>query len=60
MQAARSRKRAFFLLLVACCLLLALRPSAQALPRPLGRISDFANVIDPATEGDLDRRIALL
>jgi len=60
MQAASSRKRAFFLLLVACCLLLALRPSAQALPRPLGRISDFANVIDPATEADLDRRIDLL
>ncbi len=60
MYVASSRKRAFFLLLATCYLLLALRPSAQTLPRPLGRISDFANVIDPATEADLDHRIDLL
>lgn len=31
--------------------------SAQALPKPAGRITDLAGVIDPATETDLDRRI---
>ena len=34
--------------------------SAQAqgtLPKPGGRVSDFANVIDAATEADLDRRL---
>jgi len=31
--------------------------SAQSLPKPAGRIADLANVIDAATEADLDRRL---
>ena len=33
---------------------------AQSLPKPAGRINDFANVIDSATEVELDRRLDLL
>jgi uncharacterized protein len=42
-----------------CVLLLAaVTVSAQgALPKPAGRVTDLANVIDPATEADLDRRL---
>ena len=31
--------------------------AAQTLPKPAGRIADLANVIDAATEADLDRRL---
>src|SRR5436190_6733452 len=31
--------------------------AAQTLPKATGRVNDFANVIDPATEADLDRII---
>ena len=31
--------------------------AAQELPKPTGRITDLANVIDAATEADLDRRL---
>jgi uncharacterized protein len=31
--------------------------AAQTLPKPSGRITDLANVIDAATEADLDRRL---
>jgi uncharacterized protein len=31
--------------------------AAQSLPKPAGRIADLANVIDAATEADLDRRL---
>ncbi len=31
--------------------------AAQTLPKPAGRVTDLANVIDPATEADLDRRL---
>lgn len=31
--------------------------AAQGLPKPAGRITDLANVIDAGTEADLDRRI---
>jgi uncharacterized protein len=34
--------------------------AAQTLPKPTGRIADLANVIDPATEADLDRRLDVL
>ena len=37
--------------------LLTCAASAQSLPRPAGRINDFAGVIDAATEADLDRRL---
>ena len=33
---------------------------AQTLPTPSGRVTDLANVIDPATEADLDRRLDAL
>jgi uncharacterized protein len=46
-------------LLRAVCLVLAgvLSAHAQTLPKPSGRIADLANVIDEATEADLDRRL---
>jgi uncharacterized protein len=34
--------------------------AAQTLPKPAGRITDLANLIDPATEADLDRRLDAL
>ena len=34
--------------------------ATQSLPRPAGRIADLANVIDAATEADLDHRLDLL
>lgn len=34
--------------------------AAQTLPKPAGRVTDLANVIDPATEADLDRRLDAL
>jgi uncharacterized protein len=30
---------------------------AQTFPKPNGRVNDFANVIDPVTEAEIDRRI---
>jgi uncharacterized protein len=46
---------------VACLVVLATAGSAAArpepLPSPLGFVSDFANVIDPATKARLERRI---
>jgi uncharacterized protein len=30
---------------------------AQSFPKPAGRVSDFANVIDPATEAAIDRQL---
>lgn len=46
-------------MLLATCYLLLLAPaaSAQTFPRPTGRISDFAGVIDPATEAQIDQRL---
>lgn len=34
--------------------------AAQSLPQPVGRVNDFANVIDPATEAEIDRRLEQL
>ena len=31
--------------------------AAQQLPKPTGRVNDFANVIDAATEAEIDRRL---
>jgi uncharacterized protein len=31
--------------------------AAQSLPKPAGRVTDLAGVIDPATEADLDQRL---
>jgi uncharacterized protein len=44
---------------IALCLFLlgAASIAAQTLPKPAGRITDLANVIEPATEADLDRRL---
>jgi uncharacterized protein len=33
---------------------------AQTFPKPAGRVNDFANVIDAATEAEIDRRLDLL
>ena len=42
----------------ACAVLIsAVAIAAQTLPKPAGRVTDLANVIDPATEADLDRRL---
>ncbi len=46
--------RAFVLLALGVSL------SAQTFPKPTGRINDFANVIDSATEADIDRQLDLL
>jgi uncharacterized protein len=37
--------------------LLAALAAAQTFPKPTGRVNDFANVIDPATEAEIDRRL---
>jgi uncharacterized protein len=44
---------------LAFCLLVfgAVSIAAQTLPKPAGRITDLADVIDAATEADLDRRL---
>jgi uncharacterized protein len=34
--------------------------SAQTFPKPTGRVNDFANVIDPATEAEIDHRLDVL
>jgi len=34
--------------------------AAQNFPKPTGRVNDFANVIDAATEADIDRQLDLL
>lgn len=57
MQVAGSKWQRFFLLLVTCCLLLPLDAAAQSLPAATGRVNDFADVIDPATEAEIDRRL---
>ena len=33
---------------------------AQTLPKPAGRVTDLANVIDAGTEADIDRRLEQL
>ncbi|HWI16519.1 MAG TPA: TPM domain-containing protein [Vicinamibacterales bacterium] len=38
-------------------MLLSPTASAQSLPKPAGRVNDFANVIDPAVEAEIDRRL---
>lgn len=38
-------------------MLLAALAAAQTFPKPTGRVNDFANVIDPATEAEIDRRL---
>lgn len=60
----RSRERrsiwlftVFFSLLTVLFSLLTSAVSAQSLPKPTGRINDFANVIDPPTEAALDQRL---
>ena len=42
---------------VICHLFFVISVSAQSFPKPAGRISDFANVIDAATRAALDQRI---
>ena len=44
-------------LLASCFSFLASLASAQTFPKATGRVNDFANVIDAATEADLDRRL---
>lgn len=43
-----------------CILLLSTLLAAQSFPKPLGRVSDFAGVIDPAIEAEIDHRLDLL
>lgn len=57
MQVASSKRLRVFLLLVACHWLLPPLASAQSLPKPAGRVTDLAGVIDPAAEAEIDRRI---
>jgi uncharacterized protein len=46
------------LALTACAVLIGCATiAAQTLPKPAGRITDVANVIEPATEADLDSRL---
>lgn len=40
--------------------LLAVCAAAQSFPKATGRVNDFANVIDPATEAAIDHRLDLL
>ena len=42
---------------VLCSFVFVLSASAQSLPKPTGRVNDFANVIDPAVEAEIDRRL---
>ncbi len=46
--------------LVASFVLLASFAAAQTFPRATGRVNDFANVIDPAVEAEIDHRLDLL
>ncbi len=50
--------------LVICSLLFVISSAsnalAQTLPKATGRVNDFANVIDPAVEAEIDRRLDLL
>ena len=43
--------------LASLSLLLASLASAQTFPKATGRVNDFANVIDPAVEAEIDQRI---
>ena len=45
---------------VALSCLSAAAAAQSALPKPAGRVNDFANVIDPAIEAEIDRRLDLL
>jgi uncharacterized protein len=53
--------RALSIVVLLCCSFFVI-PSAfaQAFPRPTGRVNDFANVIDPAVEAEIDHRLDLL
>jgi uncharacterized protein len=42
---------------IAAVVLAAAIVAAQQLPKATGRVNDFANVIDPATEAEIDRRL---
>jgi uncharacterized protein len=55
----RSKKTGTWLL-TSYFLLLTSLASAQSFPKPAGRITDLAGVIDATTEADLDRRLDLL
>ena len=61
MTTSKERVRARFVL---CSLFFVLSSAshafAQTLPSPTGRVNDFANVIDPAVEAEIDRRLDLL
>ncbi len=61
MTTSKERVRALF---VICYLLFVISSAshafAQTLPKPTGRVNDFANVIDPAVEAEIDRRLDLL
>lgn len=45
------------LFVTACLIFGASLAAAQTFPAPLGRVSDFADVIDPATEAAIDQQI---
>ena len=49
-----------FVTLLAATAAVAEAQSGGALPKPVGRVSDFANVIDPATEAEIDRQLDFL
>ena len=57
MPQSRSRWRRSSSSAVAALLLTAAVASSQSFPKATGRVSDFANVIDPAVEAEIDHRL---
>ena len=52
--------RAQTYLFVTCLLIASTDGLAQTLPKPAGRVSDFANIISPDVESELDAQLATL
>ncbi len=50
----------YFLLFIFTFSLATATSSAQTFPKPTGRVNDFASVIDPASEAEIDRQLDLL
>jgi len=48
------------LFVTAWLIIVASLSAAQTLPKPTGRVNDFADLIDAATEAEIDRRLAQL
>jgi uncharacterized protein len=60
-QKARVMHRVRSVSVVVLICITAIAAAAQSpLPKPQGRVNDFANVIDPATEAEIDRRLDVI